>query len=280
MLDLRPLTDTIGTEVCGIDLTEPIAAAAFDRIVRAWLDTTLLLFRSQSMTPAQQIAFSRRFGELMVYTRSENALKDYPEILVLSNVKQDGKPIGAAVSSRYWHSDGHFLKCPPSATFLYGIEVPPRDGDTWFANTQAAYDALPASTRRRIDGRKVIISRVKSLPYNYPERPPATDEQRAAWPDMAQPLVRTHPITGRKALYMGGNVPWNVEGMPEAESDILIPELQAFAIQPQFLYVHRWRAGDALLWDNRSSIHRATAYDQVNHRRRMHRTSIAGDEAY
>ncbi|MDB5578230.1 MAG: tblC [Bradyrhizobium sp.] len=280
MLALRPLTDTIGTEVSGIDLTEPVSAADFDRIVKAWLDTTVLLFRDQSMTPEQQIAFSRRFGELLVYTRPENELKKYPEILVLSNVMQNGKPIGAAVSSRYWHTDGHYLKCPPAASLLYGIEVPPKDGDTWFANMQAAYDALPEATKRRIDGLKVIISRVKSLPYNYPNRPPVTDEQRAAWYDTPQPLVRTHPVTGRKALYMGGNVPWNVEGMPEAESDILIRELQAFATQPQFTYVHRWRAGDALLWDNRSSMHRATAYDQVNHRRLMHRTTIAGDEAY
>ena len=280
MMVLRPLADKIGTEVCGIDLTEPISTADFDRMAKAWLDTALLLFRDQSMTPGQQIAFSRRFGEVMVYTRSENELEGYPEVLVLSNVERNGKPIGAAVSSRYWHTDGHFLKCPPAASFLYGIEVPPTGGDTWFANTQAAYDALPESTRKRIDGLKVIISRAKSLPYNYPQRPPVTDEQRAAWPDTPQPLVRTHPITGRKALYVGGNVPWNVEGMPEAESDILIPELQAFAIQPQFVYVHRWRAGDALLWDNRSSIHRATVYDQVNHRRLMHRTTIAGDEAF
>lgn len=280
MLTFRPLTDTIGMEVSGIDLSEPVSAADFDRIVKVWLDATVLLFRGQSITPEQQIAFSRRFGELLVYTRAENELKQYPEILVLSNVVQNGKPIGAAVSSRYWHTDGHYLKCPPAASLLYGIEVPPKDGDTWFANTRAAYDALPEATKRRIDGLKVIISRVKSLPYNYPGRPPVTPEQRAAWYDTAQPLVRTHPVTGRKALYMGGNVPWNVEGMPEAESDILIPELQAFATQPQFTYVHRWRAGDALLWDNRSSMHRATAYDQVNHRRLMHRTTIAGDEAY
>lgn len=280
MLALRPLTETIGTEVSGIDLAVPISSGDFDKLVKAWLDTTVLLFRNQSMTTAQQIAFSRRFGELMVYTRRKNELTEYPEVLVLSNLKRDGKPIGAAVSSRYWHTDGHFLKCPPSASFLYGIEVPPTGGDTWFANTQTAYDALPELTKRRIDGRKAIISRVKSLPYNYPDRPPVTDEQRAAWLDMPQPLVRTHPITGRKALYMGGNVPWNVEGMPEAESDILIPELQAFATQPRFVYIHHWLAGDALLWDNRSSMHRATAYDMVNHRRLMHRTTIAGDEAY
>ncbi len=280
MLTLRPLTDTIGIEAIGIDLAAPISATDFDRIHAAWLDKTILLFRNQSMTPAQQVDFSRRFGELAAYNRSENMLPGHPEVMVLSNLTRDGKRIGTPASGRYWHSDGHYLKRPPAASFLYGIEVPPVGGDTWFTNLQAAYDALPESTKRRIDGRRVIISRVKSRPYNYPDKPPVTDEDRAAWPDMPQPLVRTHPETGRKALYVGGNVPWNVEGMPESESDILISELQAFATQPRFVYVHRWRAGDAILWDNRSSMHRATAYDEVNHRRLMHRTTIAGEEAF
>jgi len=280
MIALRPLTEKIGTEAVGIDLNEPISAADFDRIYRAWLDTTILLFRNQSMTPSQQIAFSRRFGELMVYTRSENALPGYPEVLVLSNLTRDGKPIGSPASGRYWHSDGHYLERPPAASFLFGIEVPPTGGDTWFANMQAAYEALPSDVKLRIDGRKVIISRVQSRPYNYPNKPPVTTEERAAWPDMPQPLVRTHPETGRKALYVGGNVPWHVEGMPTEESDVLIPELQAFATRPEFVYIHRWQAGDAILWDNRSSMHRANAYDQTNHRRLMHRTTIAGDQPF
>jgi alpha-ketoglutarate-dependent taurine dioxygenase len=280
MLTFRPLTDTIGTEVIGIDLTESLSGADFDRIYQAWLDTAILLFRNQSMTPPQQIAFSQRFGELMVYTRAENALPDHPEVLVLSNLTRDGKPIGSPASGRYWHSDGHYLKRPPAASFLYGIEVPPTGGDTWFANMQAAFAALPDITKKLIDGRRVIISRVQSRPYNYPDKPPVTAEQRTAWPDMPQPLVRTHPATGRKALYVGGNVPWRVEGMPEAESNILIPELQRFATQPQFVYVHRWRSGDAILWDNRSSMHRATAYDELGHQRLMHRTTVAGDEPY
>ncbi|UWU92918.1 TauD/TfdA family dioxygenase [Bradyrhizobium sp. CB1015] len=280
MLSLRPLTDTIGTEVSGIDLAGPISGRDFDRIYATWLNTTILLFRNQSMTPQQQIDFSRRFGDLLVYTRSENALPDHPEVLVLSNLKKDGKAIGSSASGRYWHSDGHYLKCPPAASLLYAAEVPPSGGDTWFANMQAAYDALPAEIKVQIDSRQVIISRVKSRPYNYPEKPPVTPEERAAWPDMPQPLVRTHPRTGRKALYVGGNVPWNVVGMPEAESNILIPELQSFATQPRFIYIHRWRAGDAILWDNRSSIHRATPYDEVNHQRLMYRTTIAGEEAF
>jgi alpha-ketoglutarate-dependent taurine dioxygenase len=280
LLALRPLTDTIGIEVSGVDLAEPMRAADFDRIHKAWLDATIVLFRNQSMAPAQQIAFSRLFGELVTYGRSENTLPDYPEVLVLSNLERDGKPMGAPVAGRYWHTDGQFLREPPAASFLYGIEVPESGGDTYFANMHAAYEALPEDTRKRINGRRVIISRVQSRPYNYPDKPPVTAEERAAWPDMPQPLVRTHPQTGRNALYAGGNVPWRVEGMPQSESDILIPELQNFATQPRFVYVHRWRAGDAILWDNRSAIHRATAYDQINARRLMHRTTVAGDPPF
>ncbi|HZX87458.1 MAG TPA: TauD/TfdA family dioxygenase [Reyranella sp.] len=280
MLSFRPLNDVIGAEVSGVDLAEPLSPADFDRIKAVWFDRTILVFRGQSMTPAQQIAFTRLFGELVVYTRSTNALPGHPEVLVLSNLTRDGKPIGSPASGRYWHSDGHYLKQPPSASLLYGIEVPPTGGHTWFANMQAAYDALPDATKQRIDGRKVIISRVQSRPYNYPNKPPVTEQERAAWPDMPQPLVRTHPETGRKALYVGGNVPWQVEGMPVEESDVLIPQLQAFATRPEFTYVHHWRAGDVILWDNRSSMHRATAYDQIGGRRLMHRTTVAGDEAY
>ena len=280
MLSLRPITEMIGTQVSGIDLVGPISVRDFDRIYAAWLETTILLFRHQSITPQQQIDFSRRFGELLVYTRSENALPGHPEVLVLSNLTKGGKPMGSPASGRYWHTDGHYLKCPPAASLLYGAEVPPSGGDTWFANMQAAYEALPGETKVRIDGRQIIISRVKSRPYNYPNKPAVTPEERAAWPDMPQPLVRTHPRTGRKALYVGGNVPWNVIGMAETESDTLIPELQAFATQPRFVYIHRWQAGDVILWDNRSSMHRATAYDEVNHRRLMYRTTIAGEQAF
>jgi alpha-ketoglutarate-dependent taurine dioxygenase len=280
MLTLEPLSEAIGSEVSGIDLALLRPDADFDRIREAWLRTSILLFRGQTLTPPQLIALTRRFGEIVTYTRSENAHPDYPEVLVLSNLCRDGKRIGSPASGRYWHSDGHFLKTPPAATFLYGVEVPPTGGDTWFCNMQAAYEALPSELKRRLDGLKVIISRVQSRPYNYPEKPPVTPEERAAWPDMPHPLVRTHPVTGRKALYIGGNVPWRVEGMPPEESEPLITGLQAFAIRPEFLYVHRWRAGDVILWDNRSSMHKATAYDEVNHRRLMYRTTIEGDEPY
>jgi taurine dioxygenase/putative 2-oxoglutarate oxygenase len=275
MLDLVPITETIGTEVRGIDVIEKVSVRDLDRIYQAWIDTTILLFRGQHMPPAQHVEFTKRFGEIATYTRSEFGLPEQPEILVLSNITKDGKLIGSPVSGRVWHTDGHYLAEPPAGSMLYAIEVPPMGGDTWFANMFAAYDALPAVTRERIEDLKVIISRVRSRPYNYPDRPAPTPTQIKEWVDMPQPMVRVHEENGRKAIYAGGSVPWRIEGMPEEESLPLVTFVQEFAVQPKFSYRHRWQPGDIVLWDNRSAMHKATPYDQRNQRRLMHRTTIA-----
>ncbi|WP_116210653.1 TauD/TfdA dioxygenase family protein [Streptomyces olivoreticuli] len=276
MLELVPITDGIGTEVRGIDVSGPISDRDFDRIYQAWIDTTILLFRGQQMTPEQHIAFTRRFGEVYAYTRSQFNHDEHPEILILSNITRDGKPIGSAYSGRVWHSDGAYLTDPPVGSMLYAREVPPEGGDTWYGNMYAAYEALPPSVKERIEDLKVVISRVRSRPYNYPDRPAPTAQERAEWPDVTHPLVRVHEESGRKVLYAGGNVPWRIEGMSEDESAPLITFLQEFSIQPRFTYRHQWRAGDIVLWDNRSAMHRATYYDHVKHRRLMHRTTISG----
>jgi taurine dioxygenase/putative 2-oxoglutarate oxygenase len=279
MLELIPITETIGTEVRGVDVTAGLSDSDFERIHQAWLDTTILLVRGQDMTPAQHIAFTRRFGEIYTYTRSRFNDQEHPEILILSNKKENGKPIGSAYSGRVWHSDGHFLTDPPVGSMLYAREVPPVGGDTWYGNMYAAYDALPERVKERIEDLRVVISRVQSRPYNYPDRPAPTPEERAEWVDVSHPVVRVHEETGRKALMVGGNVPWRIEGMPEEESLPLVTFLQEFAVQPQFTYCHRWQPGDILLWDNRSAMHRATPYDDTAHTRLLHRTTITGRRA-
>jgi taurine dioxygenase/putative 2-oxoglutarate oxygenase len=274
MIQLAPITDQIGTVVSGIDVNAPIAARDFDRIYQAWIDTTILLFRGQSMTTDQQAAFTQRFGEVVSYTRkvfSENAA---PEVLILSNIVESGKVIGSPVSGRVWHTDGHYLSDPPAGSLLHGIEVPPTGGDTWFANMVAAYRELPAAVKARIAGKQVVISRLQSRPYNYPDRPPPTETERAEWADMPQPMVRVHEETGAPAIYAGGNVPWRIVGMDEAESAPLVTFVQEFAVMPRFTYRHRWQAGDIIVWDNRSAMHKATYYDPA-YRRRMHRTTFA-----
>ncbi|MFI1160761.1 TauD/TfdA dioxygenase family protein [Streptomyces sioyaensis] len=276
MLELIPITDSIGTEVRGIDVTADISDSDFERIYQAWLDSTILLLRGQNMTPAQHVEFTRRFGEIYTYTRSNFSHKELPEILILSNQKEKGKPVGSAYSGRVWHSDGHFLTEPPVGSMLYAREVPPVGGDTWYGNMYAAYDALPEGVKERIADLKVIISRVQSRPYNYPDRPAPTPEERAEWVDVSHPVVHVHEETGRKALMVGGNVPWRIEGMSEEEGLPLITFLQEFAVQPQFTYCHKWQPGDIVLWDNRCAMHRATYYDHFTHSRVMHRTTIAG----
>lgn len=280
MIDLVPLENRIGMEVRGIDVTKAIPDSVFEKIYCAWMDNTILLFRDQRMTPRQHIEFTRKFGEIVSYTRKEFAGSEEDSILVLSNITKDGKLIGSPVSGRVWHSDGHYLEEPPAGSMLYAIETPPVGGDTMFANMFAAYEDLPSATKERIEGLRVVISRVQSRPYNYPDRPPPTEAERAEWIDVSQPMVRTHPVNGRKALYVGGNVPWRIEGMDEEESAPLVAYLQEFCVLPRYVYRHKWRPGDIILWDNRSAMHKATPYDQLAHRRLMHRTTIAGDRPH
>ena len=273
MLELLPITDAIGTEARGIDVTAELSDDVVERLYKAWVDSCILVIRGQRMSPEQQIAFSRRFGELVSYTRVDFKEQSQPEILVLSNITRDGKLIGSPVSGRVWHTDGHYLTTPPAGSMLHAIEVPSGGGDTWFANMFAAYDALPGTVKERIDSLRVVISRVQSRPYNYPDRPAPTAEERLAWTDVAHPLVRIHEINGRKALLAGGNVPWRIIDVPPEQSAPLITFLQEFSVQPEFTYRHRWYPGDIVLWDNRSALHKATYYDPTQ-RRLMHRTSI------
>ncbi len=276
-MEIRRLSPTLGAEVLGVDLAAPLSQDVIDALRAAWLAHGVLVIRRQQLTAAEQIAFTRRLGEPFVYTRSENAHPEHPELLVLSNVVENGRPIGAAISGRYWHTDGHFLAEPPAGTLLYARAIPPVGGDTWFANMTAAHASLPPELAARIDGLKILISRVDSLPYHYPARPAPPPDQRERWPDMPHPLVRTHPETGRKALYFGGIVPWQIVGMPASESRPLLEELQRIALAPPFVYSHTWQLGDAVLWDNRCVSHRATDYDMTRYQRTMYRTTIAGD---
>lgn len=275
-MELRPLTNSIGTEVIGIDAAKPIAPGDFDRLYRAWIDSTILLFRGQQLTSSEQVEFTRKFGEVGAYTRSKYSHEQQPEILILSNIVKSGKQVGSPVSGRVWHTDGHYLRVPPAGSMLHALQVPDIGGDTWFANMVAAYEALPAQAKVQIEGRNVVISRVQSRPYNYPDRPAPTNAEIEEWEDVVHPMVRIHPETGRSALYTGGNVPWRICGMAESKSAPLVTFIQEFSVRPEFTYRHKWQVGDIILWDNRSTLHQATYYDPARYDRLMHRTTIAG----
>ena len=278
-MEFRPLAPAIGAEVLEIDLAQPFRDEDLRQLRAAWLECTILLFRGQThLRPEDIVAFSRRWGQIDDHDLPEYTLPQYPEIALVSNVKENGRYIGAPKAGRHWHSDSQYLKRPPTASFLYAKEVPPKKGETLFANMYAAYEALSDTMKRRIDGLKINHSRIRAYSIYHPERPPLTDEQQTQVPDVQHPLVRTHPETGRKALYVGGaQHGGTVVGMPLDKSADLIEELRAFATQPRFVYTHSWMPGDAILWDNRCTMHCATPFDEDKYRRIMYRTQIAGD---
>jgi taurine dioxygenase len=273
-LKISPLSDALGAEISGVDLSGDIAEDTFVQIRQAWLDHCLLLFRSVDWTPEQQIAFTRRFGPLHIMTPLQYNLPGHPEIFRISNVVKDGRDIGLRRAGWGWHSDGEDKQIPNAGSLLYAIAVPAEGGDTGFANMYRAYQALPEEIRGRIEGRRVRTSRIELHHVHYPLLPALTEEDRRNRPDMYHPIVREHPETGRRSLYVGR---WavDIEGLPRDESRDLIAWLQEFAIQPDFVYVHRWRVGDALLWDNRCLLHCAMPFDD-RHRRHMHRTTLEG----
>jgi alpha-ketoglutarate-dependent taurine dioxygenase len=280
-LGFRPLNEKVGVEVAGIDLRLELSAAIIGELRASWLESTVLVVRGQCLTAHQLLRFTRYLGPTVSYTRAQNAMADHPEILLITNLKKpDGAPLGTPASGRYWHTDGHYLPVPPAASILYGVEVPETGGDTYFANCAAAYRALDPKVQSRIEGLRVVISQARARCFHYPERPPAPSEQAGKWLETTQPFVRTHPETGKRALYIGGGVPWHVQGLSEQESGELVTSLQEFSVRDEFIYRHQWAVGDLVLMDNRSSIHRGSEYDQVSGRRLLYRTTIEGDEPF
>jgi taurine dioxygenase len=279
-LQLEHLTPFIGSSVHGIDLREPVADADFAVLRDALNQRSLLLFRGQQIDESQHVAFSRRFGTLLGHVLTQFLKKEHPEVYVLSNVSENGKPIGNHKEGWNWHSDLSYKAEPSLGALLYAVEVPPVEGDTFFASMHAAYDALPESTKTRIRHLTATHSYANYYGKAFADRNPLTAEQLAATPDVVHPLVRTHPETGRLSLYVGQDVVKKIDGLPEDESTALLAELNEHAISPPFSYRHQWLAGDLLVWDNRCTMHRATPYDDIKYRRVMHRTTVAGDRPY
>jgi len=276
-LEIRKLTDTFGAEIVGLDLTQPLDAATQARVRGAFLDHGILLFRGQALTPPQHIGFTRGFGDLEIHVQTGYLLPGHPEIFVLSNIKQDGRLIGGVDCALSWHSDSSYLAVPSLGSALYAIQAPPVGADTWFAGMSPAYEALPEAKRRQIDPLKAVHSYLKLQQEQFPERP-LTEEQRRKTPPVEHPVVRVHPETGRRSLFLGGSVIAGVPGLPTDEGIALMHELLRFATGDAFTYCHRWQEGDVVMWDNRCTVHRGTKYDTVKHTRRMHRTTLAGTE--
>jgi len=272
----------IGAEIRGVDLSTPVTDRQFDEIVAAFHAHEVVVFRDQQLTSEQHVAFSRRFGELDINVRSRFNRKDFPEILVVSNVIEGGEPIGVQDAGRYWHSDLCYLPEPSSSSLLYALEVPVKDGvvlgDTLFASASAAYEALSPEMKEKLSGARAVNSYVHTYDRKVNEfnRTPVEKENRTAPPDVRHPVVRTHPATGKKCLYVNEGYSTRIEGMPTEESDRILAFLFRHITSADFIYRHRWRAGDLLMWDNCLVQHKAVFDYALPLRRRMERTTVRG----
>lgn len=277
-----PLTPAIGAEITGINAAGGLSDADMTLVRDALNRFSVIVLRGQKLQPPDQIALAGRLGPLRVSFMKHLAPEGYEALTTVSNIVRDGKPIGLVDAGALWHTDGSYLPVPDMYTALYSLEIPERDGkvlgDTLFVSTAAAYDELPLDIKHKIAGRKALHGIVhhlkKKAEANY-KVPPVTESQRASMPEVEHPIVRTHPVTGRKCLYATEGHTRAIVGMPEAESDALLRQLWDHIVKPEFLYRHKWRVGDLLIWDNCATQHLAiTDYGDIP--RRLHRAGIAG----
>ncbi|HXO02266.1 MAG TPA: TauD/TfdA family dioxygenase [Stellaceae bacterium] len=274
----------LGAEI-GVDLACPIDAVTFVEIEAAFHDNIVVFFRGQDLSDERHIEFSRRFGELEIHIVKKYLLPGHPEILLVSNIKNKAdEHIGLADAGFTWHSDVSYRQFPSRCSLLYAKEVPHRDGvalgDTVFANCTAAYEALPTAMKRRLDGLKAIHRYSSRRRVANSPRPKLTQAQLDETPDIAHPIVRTHPFTGRKAIYVTAGECIGIEGMPDDAALDLIAQLDAHCVRPEFLYRHRWRVGDLVMWDNASAMHLAICDYALPERRLMHRTTVIGGQPF
>jgi taurine dioxygenase len=265
-IDVRPMTGTIGAEIANIDLR------AFDNEIvtelrQAWLDHKVLFFRDQDLTHEQHLNYGRAFGELEVHPFVEH-VDGFPEILVL-----DSSPDKFLAASS-WHSDVTFRECPPLGSILFGRVIPPYGGDTCFANMELAYELLPDSLKEEIDGLYAVHSYVKGFGRNMSDEERAENQEK--YPDQKHPLVRTHPETGRKGLFMARNFMLTIDGMTADESRDLRYRLYEQSSLPEVQVRFRWQPNSIAQWDNRCTQHYAVP-DHGGHHRRVERVTLIGD---
>ena len=279
---IKNLDAALGAEVADIDLSKPLPRSDIDVIEAAWRERLVVVFHGQLLSDAQLIAFSRNFGELDPpgpNPYGEPFDKEHPELNVISNVVEDGKPIGnLGDGEAVWHADMTYVDVPPKAAILHALEVPPpgAGGNTYFANMIAAYESLPADLKKAVDGQIAVHDASRNsagmLRKGYKE---VTDVRETV--GAHHPMVRTDPKTGRKALFLGRRPNAYVPGLSVTESEALLDALWAHATQPRFAMCHEWRVGDLLIWNNLSVLHRRDPFDPKT-RRVMHRSQIKGNE--
>ena len=277
-LEIIPSGDALGARIEGVDLTQALDDATFAAVRRAFYEHEVVYFRGQRLSDADHIRFSERFGELRKLKLDQLHAK-HPEIFIVSNIMEDGRYIGAYDAGLFWHTDGAYLKNPHAISALRALEVPVKGGvvlgDTVFASMSAAYDALPESMKKRIDGLEALQSIIHRHEKTLKEgRKKEYNAAVKADPEAVHPVVRVHPVTGRKCLYVSEGYTVKIIGLPEDESRDLVAELTSHCTKPEFQYRHNWREGDLVIWDDCSTQHKATFDYALPLRRLMHRTTV------
>ncbi len=279
--EVKPLHPRFGCEIAGITLAEAVDSQMFDKVYEAFLAYELILFRDVDLPPATQVDFARRFGEVQVHVMNQyHAYQDHPEIYVLSNLDPGGDPNGQHPDkgTLHWHTDGSWRERTGQATMMYADLVPAAGGETEFADMYSAYEILPVALRSRVEGRRAV----HNLDFSRTRRhgdDPMTAEQKAKVPPVAHPIVRTHPQTRRKAIFLGDHAEY-IEGMDFDEGRALIEEINSIITTQSAVYSHRWKVRECMVWDNRCLLHRATAFDTAREKRVMRRCTINGDRPF
>ncbi|HEY3848202.1 MAG TPA: TauD/TfdA family dioxygenase [Acetobacteraceae bacterium] len=287
---LTPTGDTLGARITGIDLASPLSREDFAFILVALATHGVLCFPDQRLDPAAQVAFSRRFGELEVHVSGAFQVPGHPEVMILSNIVAEGKPIGLADAGQDWHTDMSFSHTIAFVNVLYALRVPRRNGqalgDTLFADMAAAYDDLPAALQARLGTLTATHDFAKFWDMMRTRggegsvRKPLTEAQRLQKPPVSQPMVLRHPLSGRRILYANPGYTVRIDGLPAAESDALLATLFQHQLQPQYRYAHHWTEGDVLLWDNIRTMHNAVPDYGPDEHRLVRRCQAMADRVF
>ena len=269
MPDVTPTGEALGARITGLDLARPLTDAAFRAVLRTLAAHGVVCFPGQELSPGAQAAFSQRFGELEVHVSGAFQVPEQPEVMILSNIVENGQPIGLGDAGQDWHTDMSFSRTIAFVNVLYAIKVPRRDGhvlgNTEFCDMAAAYDDLPGELQARLETLTAthdfekFWEMMRTRGGEGTTRPPLTGAQRQRKPPVSQKMVLTHPLSGRKLLYANPGYTVRIDGLPAAESDALLELLFVHQTQPKFRYSHRWAEHDVLLWDNIRTIHNAVA---------------------
>lgn len=271
------MTPDLGAEVRGVDLAAPISDACFRRIQEIYHGYCVIVLRDQHIEPPHLVRFAARFGELDLPQPTAEHLPGMPQVCVIGqNDRKDPPAVERAWEDAHWHSDRSYRRAPVATTLAYALQCPARGVSTEFVNMYAVYEALPPQRRAALEKLRAVHDRSYRDSAIYPSRPPMTLEPASEAPPVEHPLVRVHPVTGRKALFFARDVVSHIVGMKDGESRKLIDELTALAIQPRFHFVHQWRQGDLVIWDNRCTLHREAAGETAA-ARMLHQVWVKGE---